>query len=252
MTGFAEDDPPPPDGPGPTGSDSPPAGVRQGHLEVPRSARFAWLGRPGDRVEDVWVVCHGHRQLAARFLRRFLPLRDDRRLLVAPEALNRFYLSQAGSHGPGSAVGATWMTREDRRWEIRDYVRYLDRVGDRVLGELDRRSVRLRALGFSQGAATAARWAVYGRTAVDELILWSGGLPPDLELGRWAGRIGDLRVTLVRGEQDDLLSPDDLDETAERLRSHDLSFRRLSHPGGHELDAATLDRIASGGSEAAG
>lgn len=83
------------------------------------------------------------------------------------------------------------------------------------------------------------------RTAVDELILWSGGLPPDLELERRAGRIGDVRITLVRGEQDDLLSPREMDETEERLSAHALSYRRLSHPGGHELDAGTLDRIAA-------
>jgi len=247
VTGLDEEGPGAPDGPGATGSDPTPPGIEAGHLEVPRSARFAWLGRPSAAVRDVWLVCHGHRQLAARFLRRFLPLRTDSRLLVAPEALNRFYLAQAGSHGPDSAVGATWMTREDRRWEIRDYVRYLDRLADRVFGAVDRGRIRLRALGFSQGAATAARWTAYGRTAVDELILWSGGLPPDLDLDRWSGRVGDTRITLVRGEQDDLLSPEAMDETEERLRARDLPYRRLTHPGGHELDAGTLDRIASDG-----
>lgn len=245
MSGLDEDVPSPPDGPGPRGSDDPPPGVSEGHLEVPRSARFAWLGRPTSEVRDVWVVCHGHRQLAGRFLRRFLPLRSDARLLVAPEALNRFYLAQAGSHGRESRVGGTWMTREDRRWEIRDYVRYLDSLAERIFSAVDRSAVRVRALGFSQGAATASRWTAYGRTAVDELVLWSGGLPPDLDLDRWAGRLRDTRITLVRGEQDDLLSPEALDDTEERLRSRDLPFRRLTHPGGHELDATVLDRIAS-------
>lgn len=245
MSGLDGDAPSPPDGPGPRGSDDPPPGVNEGHLEVSRSARFAWLGRPTSAVRDVWVVCHGHRQLAGRFLRRFLPLRSDARLLVAPEALNRFYLAQAGSHGRESRVGATWMTREDRRWEIRDYVRYLDSLAERIFDAVDRSAVRLRALGFSQGAATASRWTAYGQTAVDELVLWSGGLPPDLDLDRWSGRLRDTRITLVRGEQDDLLSPEAMDETEERLRSRDLPFRLLAHPGGHELDATVLDRIAS-------
>ncbi len=246
MSGLSGGGPEAPEGPGTRGGDPPPPGVRAGHLEVPRSARFAWLGSPGPAVRDVWIVCHGHRQLASRFLGRFLPLRSEARLLVAPEALNRFYLSQAGSHGPDSPVGATWMTREDRRWEIRDYVRYLDRLADRVFSALDRSSARLRALGFSQGAATAARWTAYGRAAVDELILWSGGLPPDLDLDRWGGRLEAARVTLVRGEQDDLLSPDAMDETEERLSSRDIRFRSLGHPGGHELHAGTLEKIASG------
>lgn len=247
MSDLADGGPDAPDGPGARGSGPAPPGVRAGHLEVPRSARFAWLGTAGPSVRDVWVVCHGHRQLAARFLGNFLPLRSDERLLVAPEALNRFYLSQAGSHGPDSAVGGTWMTREDRRWEIRDYVRYLDLLADRIFSAVGRSSgARLRALGFSQGAATAARWTAYGRAAVDELILWSGGIPPDLDLGRWGGRLESVRVTLVRGEQDELLAPDAMDETEERLRSRDLPFRSLGHPGGHELHAGTLETIASG------
>lgn len=234
-----------PDGPGPRGSDPTPPGVEESHLEVTRTARFAWLGHADDDVRDVWITCHGHRQLGARFLRRFLPLRSESRLLVAPEALNRFYLSQAGSHGRESPVGGTWMTREDRRWEIRDYVRYLDRVADRIFEAVPRRGATLRVLGFSQGAATAARWTAYGSAAVDELILWSGGLPPDLDLERWADRLRDVRITLVRGEQDDLLSPEAMDETEDRLDAHDLPYRRLNHPGGHELDAGTLDEIAS-------
>lgn len=246
MTDLGRDGPDPPEGPGPRGSESTPPGVEEGHLEVPRSARFAWLGSPGEKVRDVWVVCHGHRQLGARFLRRFVPLRSPSRLIVAPEALNRFYLSQAGSHDADSAVGGTWMTREDRRWEIRDYVRYLDLVAERIFGAVPRPGVALRALGFSQGAATVARWTAYGSTAVDELILWSGGLPPDLELERWADRLRDTRVTLVRGQQDDLLAPGAMDETESRLDEHDLPYRCLSHPGGHELDAGALDRIAGG------
>lgn len=245
MSDLQRDGPAPPDGPGPRGSDPPPPGVEEGHLEVPRSARFAWLGSPDGEVRDVWVVCHGHRQLGPRFLRRFVPLRSSDRLIVAPEALNRFYLSQAGSHDTDSAVGGTWMTREDRRWEIRDYVRYLDLLAERVFREVPRPGATLRVLGFSQGAATASRWTAYGSTAVDELILWSGGLPPDLELERWAERLRDTRVTLVRGQQDDLLAPEAMEETESRLDEHGLSYRRLTHAGGHELDAGTLDRIAS-------
>lgn len=246
MSDLGDRGPEPPDGPGPEGGGEPAPGIRRSHVEVPRSARFAWLGAAGPAVDEAWIVCHGHRQLASRFLRRFLPLRSETRLLVAPEALNRFYLSPAGSHGPDSAVGATWMTSEDRRWEIRDYVRYLDLLTARILEDADRSAVDLRVLGFSQGAATAARWTAYGSTTVDELILWSGGLPPDLDLDRWGERLGDTRITLVRGEQDDLLSPEAMDETERRLRSHGLRFRRLTHPGGHDLDAGTLDRIASG------
>ena len=56
---------------------------------------------------------------------------------MAPEALSRFYADVTpGRHGPTSTVGATWMTREDRENEIRDYVAYLDEMTDHVCGDL--------------------------------------------------------------------------------------------------------------------
>jgi len=66
--------------------------VQEHRITVSRSARYFTLGRP-DR--EVWFVLHGYGQLAARFLRHFEPLDDGTRLMVAPEALSRFYLGEA-------------------------------------------------------------------------------------------------------------------------------------------------------------
>jgi hypothetical protein len=57
---------------------------------------------------------------------------------VAPEGLSRFYF-EGGFHGPGSKVGATWMTREDRLAKIEDYVGYLDALHDAVFARAVRR-----------------------------------------------------------------------------------------------------------------
>jgi hypothetical protein len=43
-------------------------------------------------LAEVWIVCHGHGQLASRFLTRFIPIEREDRLFVAPEALSRYYL----------------------------------------------------------------------------------------------------------------------------------------------------------------
>lgn len=88
----------------------------QRHRAVPRSARYAVMGSFDADLTEVWIVCHGHAQLARRFLSRFLPLERDDRLFIAPEALSRFYLSppQSWPHAPDTPVGASWMTAEDR------------------------------------------------------------------------------------------------------------------------------------------
>ena len=98
--------------------------MREHSIKVRRSARYYTLGPDDERaVRDVWFVLHGYGQLAAQFIGIFEALNDGTRLIVAPEALNRFYV--AGVETAPAAergVGATWMTREDRLNEIDDYV----------------------------------------------------------------------------------------------------------------------------------
>ncbi len=107
--------------------------AQERHIEVPKTARYWVLGEDIVSPDELWFVLHGYRQLAARFLRRFEGIADGTRRIVAPEALSRFYVSrEPGRHGPVSVVGGTWMTREDRENEIRDYVRYLDMLRDEV------------------------------------------------------------------------------------------------------------------------
>src|SRR5712691_3738407 len=100
--------------------------MQEYHIGVTRTARYFTLGGSPREVAEVWFVCHGYGQLAGRFLRHFEPLAGGTRLLVAPEALSRFYVEDTTVPARERKVGATWMTREDRLSEIDDYVRYLD------------------------------------------------------------------------------------------------------------------------------
>src|SRR2546425_7420836 len=93
--------------------------MQEHHLPVTRTARYFTLGESSPGVGEVWFVCHGYGQLAGRFLRHFEPLADGTRLVVAPEALSRFYLEDTTVPAKERKVGATWMTRENRLSEIR-------------------------------------------------------------------------------------------------------------------------------------
>ena len=64
--------------------------ARSAHAETPRTARYWHVGTPDAR--DVWVALHGYGQLAEYFVRHFVPFAGDERLVVAPEALSRFYV----------------------------------------------------------------------------------------------------------------------------------------------------------------
>src|SRR5258708_24501044 len=96
----------------------------QRHLQVARSARYAVMGSLEAELTEVWIVCHGHGQLARRFLSRFLPLERPDRLFIAPEALSRYYLSppQGGPHPADAPVGASSMTGADRDHDMPHYV----------------------------------------------------------------------------------------------------------------------------------
>lgn len=219
--------------------------VREHRLEVRRSARYHTLGEPGPGTREVWVALHGYRQLAARFLRRFHALDDGTRWIVAPEALSRFYVEESvGRHGPASRVGATWMTKEDREAEIADYVAYLNRLGERLFERIGRGSVRLVVLGFSQGVATAARWAVRGAWPADVLVAWGDSLPPDLDEQQARSRLAALDLVMVRGAGDATRRPGEEAKDEARLRAWGVEARILDHPGGHRVEEEALLRLA--------
>jgi predicted esterase len=218
--------------------------VQEHHIAVTRTARYYTLGKISRGVGEgeVWFVYHGYGQLAARFLEKFRALDDGRRYLVAPEGLSRFYLSESPAE---RRVGASWMTREDRLTEIDDYVRYLDGLCEDVLRGLERRTLRVTALGFSQGTATVSRWASLGRSRVDRVVLWGGELPPDPDLAAVADRLRAVQLTLVYGRQDKYLTPKVIAATEARLREHAIPYQLVAFDGGHELNDATLTAIAS-------
>ena len=219
--------------------------MQEHHIGVTRTARYYTLGEISRGVAEVWFVCHGYGQLAGRFIRQFAALDDGTRLIVAPEALARFYLGEVTGPSADRKIGASWMTREDRLTEIDDYVRYLDALCDEVLQGLERRTVRVTALGFSQGTATVSRWASLGRSRIDRLVLWGGELPPDPDLAAVADRLRAVQLTLVYGRQDKYLTPKVIAATEARLREHAIPYQLVAFDGGHELNDAVLTTIAS-------
>ena len=217
--------------------------MQEHHIEVSRTARYFTLGDPSGGAAEVWFVCHGYAQLAARFLEKFRVLDDGRRYLVAPEGLSRFYLTESPAE---RRVGASWMTREDRLSEIEDYLRYLDAVYDDVFGSVDRSGVTVHALGFSQGAATVSRWTGLGKAQIDRLALWGGEFPPDLDLtlGAVVSRLQSARLSLVYGRSDEFITPKVVAGVTGRLRQYGIPYREMPFDGGHELDEGVLRELA--------
>lgn len=216
-------------------------------IAVPRTARYYTLGPTHGFPRELWFVCHGYGQLAGRFIEQFASLDDGTRLIVAPEALSRFYLDaipeRRNQHTP--RVGATWMTREDRLAEIADYVVYLDHLASEMKHHLAGASPRVVVLGFSQGAATVSRWLAASELRADQLVLWGGSIPPELDLAAWADRLQGAHITLVAGESDEYATPKVVAGEAERLSAAGVEFTLQRFVGGHSIDDDALEALST-------
>ncbi len=217
-------------------------------LVVPRTARYYTLGPTHGFPRELWFVCHGYGQLASRFLAMFAALDDGTRLMVAPEALSRFYLDPIPQrrHDPSPRIGATWMTREDRDAEIADYVAFLERLATEIRHPLAGAAPRIVVLGFSQGTATVSRWLAASEMRVDQLVLWGGSIPPELDLSAWAERLHDAAITLVAGSDDEYATPAAIAAEAERLSAAGVAFTMQRFDGGHTIDPSALVQLAEG------
>ncbi len=231
-----------------------PAGVRINRIAVARTARIAALGpapAAGNptAVHELWYVLHGYAMLAPDFLDGLRALDDGARLLVAPEALSRFYdggLNDRMQH-KDIPVGASWMTREERDTEIADANSYLDAVHAQTAAEFSAAGVALppvTLLGFSQGGATAARWIASGRSPVRRFILWGSSMAHDVDISSSDAPLRKVETILVAGSRDIFATPGAVERETARLAAAGFTHAHLSFDGGHRLDDDTLRIIA--------
>jgi predicted esterase len=100
-------------------------------------------------------------------------------------------------------------------------------------------------LGFSQGVATVSRWVARSDVRPDELILWAGTLPQELDLEDFGARLAGARVTMVFGARDQLVPVAIGEAQLQRLTTAGIDARLLTFEGGHRLDDATLRAVAA-------
>jgi predicted esterase len=214
------------------------------HMRVQRTVRYYTLGGVGGAPKTIWFVIHGYGQLAGQFIRYFADLAADDVLVVAPEAMNRYYLvTPDKTPARDRPVGATWMTREDRESEIADYVEYLDALFDEVASEAVKFGARVHVIGFSQGTATASRWATHGRATLHRLILWSGLIPPDTDLTHGHSALRHTALTLVLGSSDHYVDEKMLAAERARLDAAHIPYDVIRFEGGHVIDRSVFAKL---------
>lgn len=204
----------------------------EGKYKTQRTARYFQSSEITSATKTIVVVLHGYAMHGGIFLKKFAPLFSEENCFVAPEGLSRFYVKGTSGH-----VGASWMTKEDRLNEIEDYVVYLDGL---VQSLIKGKSMELLLIGFSQGAATLARWYASSKLEASKIIFYAGVFPPDLipdfESEKWT----KVPIEVLVGEQDEYYSRDTFFETFNLLKTNNPKCKFNTFEGKHEINTTVL------------
>ncbi len=205
------------------------------HIKTNRTARLYTLGSFEGKGKHLWIAAHGYASNAKQFIESFAPIVDEKTLIVAPEGLSRFY-----TKGFAGNVGASWMTKEDRLNEIYDYVEYLDRVVEGIIERMEAPPRRITAFGFSQGCPTIARWTALGSIQPDEVVMWCGDTPTDLDFDAYAEKMKKKTTWFSIASNDDLITKDVNDLSIKLLDDKSLQTQIFRFEGGHAIPADAI------------
>ncbi len=204
------------------------------NISFKTQGRYAILGELSSNTKSILFVFHGQGQLSKFFIQKFKALTSQGFTIIAPEGLHNYYLE-----GIAGRVGASWMTSENRLVAIANYISFLNNV----LQDVKRKSspsVKLHLLGFSQGTATVSRWVEQSNFNFEQLILWGGALPPDLNKELIFSRMKGKPLLQVVGNNDPYITPEHKKEIDKRIKKYKLSVSINYYKGGHEIEPNIL------------
>ncbi|NND15505.1 MAG: esterase [Eudoraea sp.] len=200
------------------------------------SSSYNTLNSLGPNTKTVWIVFHGIGYLSRYFLKYFKDLPEEEHYIIAPQAPSKYYLNDSYTH-----VGASWLTKENTMSELKNVLRFLDKIKD---NEDLPEHCQLNVLGFSQGVSIALRWVCHSRIKCDKLIIYAGGIPNELKTDDVSFLIPDTEISLVFGKQDAFLTVERM--VAEEKKITQLfgsHVKRVGFEGGHEMRPEVLEQF---------
>ena len=207
--------------------------LNEHHITVTKTARYYSLGALNANTEHIWIVVHGYLQRAEDFIKMFAFWDDGKTYIVAPEALNRSYLK-----GGYDKTGATWMTKDDRENEIKDYVAYLNQVFQKIQAEKPEHAT-MKVLGFSQGATTISRWLNNNALNIEEMVLYAGELGAEMLANPQEIAFSEKRKIFVYGTSDQYITAEKVAAVSALFSG--LGFAIRTFEGGHEIHSAAFE-----------
>ncbi len=212
--------------------------INEKKFQINKTARYYILGEINSNIKSIWYVLHGYGQLAKEFITKFEIVKNDEILIVAPEALNKFYF-----RGLSGNIGASWMTKEDRENEIDDYINFLKTVNNMVMEEFNSSKISINILGFSQGCHTAVRWLDREKLNIKKLIMWSGSFPDDVNYSFSSEYWKNINIKTVLGNKDRLIDKSIIVDQHKKLEKLKIKIKLLNFNGGHKIDPNVLKSL---------
>jgi predicted esterase len=212
--------------------------MQKHQISIQKTAQYVTIGELNEHTENVWFVIHGYGQLAEHFIKKFKVLDDGKTVIIAPEALSRFYLN-----GFTGRVGATWMTRHEREFEIADYINYLNLLYKTIFHNTDVSKLKINILGFSQGTATVARWCMNEAIKYDRLILWAGYFGNGIADVIDPTKLTEKEVIVCYGKADEFLVKIDIEQYENDIQQVIPQVQIFTFEGGHTIDEELLLKI---------
>lgn len=209
----------------------------ENHIVVQKTARYYTIGMASTGTTEIWICLHGYRQSGSFFGSNFEHLEAPNRLIVIPEALNRFYIE-----GYSGRIGNAWMTTEDRAAEIADYCFYLDNLVLDILSRLPQ-AVKINVLAFSQGTATASRWIMESKFQFDRLVCYAGKMAFEICKPDTFQTFPIKMVEYYIGDKDEFVTPDQLDAWRQELDQLQAKYTITLFEGRHKVYAEVLTAI---------
>ncbi len=189
-----------------------------------------------DKTKNVWIVFHGIGYLSKYFLKYFDELNPLDNYIIAPQAPSKYYLNNSYKH-----VGASWLTKENTQTEIKNNLNYLDAI---IEEETMLSTHNLIIFGFSQGVSMAARWVAQRKIICNQLVLYAGGIPNELNKNDFAHLGANTLISIIIGNQDEYLTEDRLSIEREKSRAI-FNGRAKEHifDGGHIVKKELINSL---------
>jgi predicted esterase len=187
--------------------------------------RYLVIPPAGPAPAPLLIGFHGYAEDAEAQLERLRAIPESHRwLLVSIQALHPFYRPRS------NAIGASWMTRQDRDLAIADNIAYVTTTLEAVTTAWSTLP-KLVFAGFSQGVAMAFRAAANTPHVHTAVIAVGGDVPPELD----PLALHNISATLlIRGINDTLYTKEQFAADEKRFEQSSRKVRALECNAAHE------------------